>query len=162
MGSAISLPTTIAHVCRTPRRRIHGTRAPSGSVECVSAGGLRYRASHSSSHRKPSAPTATNAQRQPHVSAIQGTTRGVTIALVFVPALKIPVASARSSFGNHSPTLLIEPGKLADSPNPSIPRAAAKAAVVLANAVLIAATLQRITAGGKPRRRPTRIGGVRQ
>src|SRR2546426_687511 len=82
-------------------------------------------------------PTATNAQRQPHVSAIQGTTRGVTIAPVFVPALKIPVASARSSFGNHSPTLLIEPGKLADSPNPSIPRAAAKAAVVRANAVLI-------------------------
>ena len=80
----------------------------------------------------------------------------MTIAPVFVPALKIPVASARSSFGNHSPTLLIEPGKLADSPNPSIPRAAAKAAVVRANAVLIAATLQRITAVAKPRRTPTR------
>ena len=76
----------------------------------------------------------TKAQRQPHVSAIQGTSRGATIAPVLVPALKIPVARARSSFGNHSAMALIAPGKLADSPSPSSARAAENPAVVRAKA----------------------------
>jgi len=35
----------------------------------------------------------------------------VSIAPVFVPALKMPVASARSFLGNHSATALMAPGK---------------------------------------------------
>ena len=97
-----------------------------------------------------------NAQRHPHVSAIQGTSSGVTIAPVLVPALKIPAARARSRFGNHSATVLIAPGKLADSPSPSRARAAANPAVVRAKAVLIAARLQATTAIAKPRRTPMR------
>ena len=44
-------------------------------------------------------------------------------APTFVPELKIPVASARSRFGNHSATALIEAGKLPASPSPSANRA---------------------------------------
>src|SRR6266576_5716902 len=101
-------------------------------------------------------PVAMKAQRQPHVSAIQGTSSGVMIAPVLVPALKTPVASARSSLGNHSATVLIAPGKLADSPSPSRARAAENAAVVRANACPIAARLHTTTAVAKPRRTPTR------
>src|SRR6266571_5501914 len=112
----------------------------------------RYGASHRNSQRKPSEPVKTNAQRQLQVRAIQGTMRGVRIAPVFVPALKMPVARARSSLGNHSPTLLMAPGKLADSPRPSSARAAENAAVVRASAWPIAARLHTTTAVAKPRR----------
>jgi hypothetical protein len=40
--------------------------------------------------------------RQPKASGIAGTTRGVTIESIIEPALKIPVAKARSSGGNQS------------------------------------------------------------
>ena len=63
---------------------------------------------------------------QEKVSASQGTTSGAMIAPTFVPALKMPVASARSFLGNHSATDLIAAGKLADSPSPSAKRAAPK------------------------------------
>ena len=49
----------------------------------------------------------TNASYQPHFATIIGTRSGVASAPMFVPELKIPVASARSFFGNHSATLLI-------------------------------------------------------
>ena len=49
--------------------------------------------------------------RQPHAIVIIGTTSGATSAPMFVPELKIPVASARSFFGNHSATVLIAAGK---------------------------------------------------
>ena len=42
---------------------------------------------------------------------------------MFVPALKIPVASALSFFGNHSATHLMLAGKTPASPNPSADRA---------------------------------------
>ena len=71
---------------------------------------------------------------QPHRSVIHGTSNGVRIAPVFVPALKIPVARARSFCGNHSATVLMEPGKMADSPRPSIARANEKPVAVRANA----------------------------
>ena len=48
------------------------------------------------SQRNPSAPVAMNAQCQPHVSVIHGTTSGVISAPMLVPELKMPVASARS------------------------------------------------------------------
>src|SRR6059036_2197996 len=87
------------------------------SAECSS--GRRYNKSHATSHRKPSPPVAMKAARQPQVNVIHGTTSGVTSAPMFVPELKIPVASARSFLGNHSATVLIAAGKLPDSPIPS-------------------------------------------
>ncbi len=69
-----------------------------------------------------------NAQYQPYVIVIQGTTSGVTSAPTFVPELKMPVASARSRFGNHSATVLIDAGKLPASPSPSRKRIAMKPA----------------------------------
>ncbi len=164
------MPATIAHVWRKLRRRSHGILDPSG-VPTLKGGpdkalpfkgsgssvsGERYSASHRKSHRKPSDPVTTNAQRQPQFSAIHGTMSGVRIAPVFVPALKMPVARARSSLGNHSPTLLMAPGKFADSPRPSRARAAENAAVVRASAWPIAARLHTTTAVAKPRRTPTR------
>ena len=47
---------------------------------------------------------------------------------MFVPELKIPVASARSFWGNHSATVLIDAGKLPASPKPSAKRASANPA----------------------------------
>src|SRR2546426_2682643 len=128
----------MAQVWRKVRRRSQGTAAGAAGA-AATASGLRYNESHANSQRKPSDPVTTNAQRQPHVSVIQGTMSGVRIAPVLVPALKMPVARARSSLGNHSPTLLIAPGKLADSPRPSSARAAENAAVVRASAWPIAA-----------------------
>ena len=53
-----------------------------------------------------------NAQYQPYASVIHGTTSGATTAPMLVPELKMPVASARSRFGNHSATILIDGGKV--------------------------------------------------
>src|SRR5882762_299257 len=160
MGSARNLPATMAHVWRTVRSRSHGTLGAAEAAEAAGAAkvasGLRYSESHRKSHKNPSDPVTTNAQRQPQFSAINGTMSGVRIAPVLVPALKMPVARARSSLGNHSPTLLMAPGKLADSPRPSSARAAAKANVVRASAWPIAARLHTTTAVAKPRRTPTR------
>src|SRR5436190_9554973 len=64
-------------------------------------------------------PVKMNASYQPHAITIAGTSSGVANAPTFVPALKMPVASARSFFGNHSATVLIEAGKLPASPSPS-------------------------------------------
>src|SRR5215212_4425581 len=94
-------------------------------IDLCSSGRL-YNVHHAISHRKPIAPVAMNAARQPHVSVIQGTTRGVTSAPMFVPELNIPVASARSFLGNHSATVLIEAGKLPASPRPRKKRATPK------------------------------------
>src|SRR5207247_10097581 len=93
---------------------------------------------------------------QPHFGAIQGTRRGVSIAPVFVPALKMPVARARSLLGNHSATALMAPGKFADSATPSRARAPENRAVVRANACAVAARLHATTAAAKPRRPPIR------
>ena len=57
------------------------------------------------------------------VSASTGTTSGASTAPTFEPALKIPVASARSRRGNHSAVVLIAEGKFPASPSPSRNRA---------------------------------------
>src|SRR5438874_13675596 len=69
-----------------------------------------------------------NAHCHPRVSAIHGTTAGATIAPTLLPLLKMPVASARSFFGNHSATVLMAAGKLPASPSPSTNRARRKPA----------------------------------
>ena len=63
------------------------------------------------------------AQRHPQLIVIHGTTSGATSAPTLVPELNTPVASARSRFGNHSATALIDAGKLPASPRPSPKRA---------------------------------------
>src|SRR2546426_2543267 len=111
MGSARSLPATIAQVWRKVSNRTQGVDTPRGSPGSLFRVLSRYSANQRNSHRKPREPVTTNAQRQPQFSAIHGTMSGVRIAPVLVPALKMPVARARSSLGNHSPTLLIEIGR---------------------------------------------------
>ena len=69
-----------------------------------------------------------NAQYQPYASVIHGTMSGATTAPMLVPELKMPVANARSRFGNHSATILIDAGKFPASPMPSANRAAMKPA----------------------------------
>jgi hypothetical protein len=49
---------------------------------------------------------------------MRATTSGVMLAPTLVPALKIPVASARSFFGNHSATALMLAGNNPDWPYP--------------------------------------------
>src|SRR6185503_15913392 len=98
--------------------------------------------SHAASQRKPNAPVMMNAHRHPQLSVIHGTNAGAMIAPTLEPALKIPVANARSRDGNHSATVLIAPGKLPDSPKPSAARATLNPPAVRANACDMAARLQ--------------------
>src|SRR3954470_16220196 len=107
-------------------------------------------ASHANNHKKPSTPVAINAACQPHVNAIHGTITGVMTAPTFEPALKIPVANARSRAGNHSATVLIDAGKFPVSPRPSAKRAAANPFAVRASAVDIAAMLHATTDPASP------------
>lgn len=64
------------------------------------------------------------------------------MAPTFVPALKIPVASARSFLGNHSATVLMLAGKTPDSPKPNADRAITKLVKELPMACPIEARLQ--------------------
>ena len=61
-------------------------------------------------------PVRMKAHRQPSVTAMTGTTSGVRIAPTLDPALKMPMASARSFFGNHSFVAAIAAGKVPASP----------------------------------------------
>src|SRR5260221_14091718 len=78
------------------------------------------------SQTNPSAPVKRKVERQPKSEAIHGARSGVTMAPTLVPALKMPVARARSFLGNHSATLLMLAGKKAASPKASAKPAAAK------------------------------------
>src|SRR5258705_9869618 len=98
------------------------------------------------SQAKPRAPVSKNAQRHPRCRAIQGTMNGVTMAPMLVPALKIPVARARSFLGNHSATHLMLAGKTPASPKPSAKRAAAKLKKEPAAAWAMEARLQKVIA----------------
>ncbi len=71
----------------------------------------------------PSAPVTMNAHSHPYASVMTGTISGVSSAPIFVPALKMPVANARSLRGNHSATVFTAPGKFPASPSPSANRA---------------------------------------
>ncbi len=85
-----------------------------------------------------------------------GTTAGATMAPRLLPALKRPVAKARSLRGNHSATVLIEAGKFADSPRPRTKRATPKPNADRANAWAMEARLQTTMATANPRFVPTR------
>jgi hypothetical protein len=64
------------------------------------------------------------------------------IAPTFAPALKMPIARARSRCGNQSVTARMPAGKLPDSPIPSPNRAAAKLATPVANPCAMCDTVQ--------------------
>ena len=68
----------------------------------------------------------------------------------------MPVAWARSRFGNHSATVLMQAGKLAASPKPRNARATPNANAEAAKAWPIAARLQTVIAIAKPLRVPIR------
>ncbi len=70
---------------------------------------------------------------------------------MFVPELKMPVANARSFFGNHSAVVLIAAGKLPPSPSPSRNRAMAKPAAAPVSATkLRPVEASRKTVGNTP------------
>src|SRR5688572_33093426 len=106
--------------------------------------GLLYSGSQNATHVNPATPVTMNAHCQPQVSAMIGTTAGAMMAPTFEPALKIPVAVARSFFGNHSAVVLIAAGKFPASPMPSAKRAAMKLYVPRAKACAAAAIDQTI------------------
>ncbi len=62
----------------------------------------------------PKAPVKMNAARHPQRRVSQTTSGGAITAPTVGPALKTPVASARSLFGNHSATALMAAGKFPD------------------------------------------------
>ncbi len=58
----------------------------------------------------PSEPIATKAACQPQTVRITGSKAGVSMAPTLVPALKIPVATARSPAGNHRRVVFTQAG----------------------------------------------------
>src|SRR5258706_13552117 len=74
----------------------------------------------------PSVPVKRKVEGQPKSDAIHGAMSGVTIAPMLVPALKMPVAKARSFLGNHSATDLMLAGRTPASPKARTQRGVAK------------------------------------
>src|SRR5215467_12440065 len=103
-------------------------------------------ASQSISQTKPRAPVARKDHRHPQRPVIQGTSQGVIMAPTLVPALKIPVASARSRLGNHSAIVLMLAGNTPASPKPSEARAIKKERKEFAAACAMDAKLQKTIA----------------
>lgn len=97
--------------------------------------------SHKMSHIKPKELVIINAHFHPQATTINGTDNGAMMAPMFVPELKIPVAKARSFFGNHSATVFIADGKFPDSVKPRNERATINPKVLLTKACPIAAKL---------------------
>ena len=85
-------------------------------------------------HSSPTAPVRINAILHPQTIIIAGTTIGATIAPIFVPELKIPVANALSFLGNHSATVFMAAGKFPDSETPRNPLQNPKPKTPLASA----------------------------
>ena len=74
------------------------------------------------------------------------TSVGAMKKLTLVPELKRPVASARSSEGNHSVVALMAAGKFPDSPRPSIKRAMQNPATEKTKAWLMEESAQMVMA----------------
>ena len=123
---------TKAQVCRmasrlTPRHLFQPVRGIAADV--VKFGRLRpgccFRrviepASRTTNQTKPIAPVTTKASCQPQYEREpRDRKRERRWRRYWSPALKMPVASARSFFGNHSATVLMAAGKFPASPSPS-------------------------------------------
>src|SRR3954465_11930255 len=81
---------------------------------------------------------------------MRGTKYAAASAPTFVPALKMPVANARSFRGNHSAVVLMAAGKFPDSPKPRAARAMLNVFAVDANAVAMAAKLHAVIDAAYP------------
>src|SRR5262245_48972315 len=115
----MNFPIAKAHVCLYGSRRRHGILAADsgGSLRIYlssaadkrgCSSGRRYTASHRASQINPVSPVTTNVHRHPYDRVSHGTVTAATRTPTFVPALKMPVASARSFRGNHSATVLMQ------------------------------------------------------
>jgi hypothetical protein len=78
-------------------------------------------------------PVVRKAARHPHLPVTKATMTGAMKKLTLEPELKMPVAKARSSEGNHSVVALMAAGKLPDSPRPSMMRAMQKPTTEVTN-----------------------------
>ena len=66
--------------------------ASSAAVSLAIRSGTSYQGIQKASQTRPAIPAATNAERQPNESAIQGTTAGAMMAPTLLPLLKSAVA----------------------------------------------------------------------
>ena len=130
-------------MCARSASVIHGCRA-----------GVWNITSHSASQTKPSTPVRTNVIRQPYTVASQAMIGGDSAPPTAAPVLKMPMPSARSRTGNHSPTTLAAPGQLPASPNPSAARKTPNAVAVRAVACASAASDHTTIENTNPRRVP--------
>ena len=87
---------------------------------------------------------------------ISGTTSGVMVAPTDEPAFTTPMPTARSLRGNHSLTVLAQPGQQPDSPMPSAKRARQNPITVLTRLWLAAAIAHIPTTSARPARVPSR------
>ena len=95
-----------------------------------------------------------NPARQPHFIAMIDTIGAAAIEPKAVPALKMPMASARSRMGNHSLTARTPPVKLPGSNTPSRNRKKENWPTVPAKTCSMLATDQPETKTMNPRRVP--------
>jgi hypothetical protein len=99
---------------------------------------------------KPNAPVIQNTSCQPKWFKINGTISSADTTPMLVPALNIPVANARSFFGNHSDTVFIAAGKFPASPNPNPTLANPKPNALRASACSMPAMLHTTMVIAKP------------
>ncbi|MNN59966.1 hypothetical protein D3C81_1751190 [compost metagenome] len=71
---------------------------------------MKYFRPQNSNQIPPSADMHRNAACQPQTCRISGSSIGVNIAPTLVPALKMPVATARSPAGNHRRVVFTQAG----------------------------------------------------
>src|ERR1700722_14583066 len=74
--------------------------------------------SQRTSHTRPMDPVQMNAACQPQRRVTAAMSMGAMKAEALEPELKMPMALARSSAGNHSVVALMAAGKFPDSPRP--------------------------------------------
>ena len=83
---------------------------------------------------------------QPSAMVMIGTMKGARIAPTLEPALKMPMASARSRRGNHSAVAARVQGNRPDSPSPMGMRTKVKPTVLVTKACAMCAMVQMVTA----------------
>ena len=93
---------------------------------------------------------------QPSAMVMIGTRKGAIMAPTLEPALKMPMASARSRLGNHSVAAARVQGNRPDSPSPIGMRTQVKPRVLVTSACAIWAMVQMVTAMLPPTLAPKR------
>ena len=97
--------------------------AVSPSSRSTGESGLRKRRNHAAIQTTPIRPVIANAPRQPVQRAAATISGGASTAPnADPPVVAMPIASARSLFGNHSRIPFAAPGKQPPSPAPSMNR----------------------------------------